>query len=125
MIEKIQHLISRFDYGALAIFGIALGMGLAAWGVAYSIGMLNARAVEAMARQPEVAGKVGAHAQLMTFLQEGIGLGCVLLLYMLGNSVMGKFTPAKPVNEIVEVVQKAENSNLGASQSTKNDTHQE
>lgn len=45
------------DRGLIAL-SAALAIGLAAFGAAISIGLATARAVDATARQPEIAGKV-------------------------------------------------------------------
>jgi F-type H+-transporting ATPase subunit c len=45
------------DKGLIAI-GAALAIGLAACGAAISIGLASAKAFDASARQPEIAGKI-------------------------------------------------------------------
>ena len=42
----------------LSILGAAIGAGLAAIGVGLGIGFIGSRAVEGIARQPEVSGKI-------------------------------------------------------------------
>ena len=42
----------------LSILGAAIGAGLAAIGVGIGIGFIGSRAVEGVARQPEVSGKI-------------------------------------------------------------------
>jgi F-type H+-transporting ATPase subunit c len=51
------------DTGIIAL-GAALAIGLAATGAAIGIGMASSKAFEAIARQPEIAGKI--QALLMT-----------------------------------------------------------
>ena len=59
----------------LSILGAAIGAGLAAIGVGIGIGFIGSRAVEGVARQPEVSGKI----------IEGVGLFalviCILALF--------------------------------------------
>jgi len=43
---------------ALAYFGAALGLGLIVIGAGLGIGRVGGQAVEGMARQPEIAGKI-------------------------------------------------------------------
>ncbi len=51
------------DRGLIAL-GAALAIGLASFGAAISIGIASAKAFDATARQPEIAGKI--QAVLMT-----------------------------------------------------------
>jgi len=55
----------------MGIMGIGLGMGILVFGAAFGIGKLGASATEAMARQPEVAGKISTAAIILAALIEG------------------------------------------------------
>lgn len=55
----------------MGIMGVGLGLGILVLGAAYGIGKLAAAAVEAMARQPEVAGKITTTAIVLAALIEG------------------------------------------------------
>jgi F-type H+-transporting ATPase subunit c len=62
--------------------GAALAMGLAAFGAAFAIGHLVGKTMEAMARQPEVAG------QLRTTMLIAIAFVEALALYTLVVSLL-------------------------------------
>jgi F-type H+-transporting ATPase subunit c len=51
--------------------GIGIGLGILVLGAAYGIGKLAASAVESIARQPEVAGKISTTAIVLAALIEG------------------------------------------------------
>jgi len=59
------------DGGTSISFSGAFGVGLVAIGAAYGIGRLAASAVEAMARQPEVAGNIQTAMIIAAALIEG------------------------------------------------------
>ncbi len=57
----------------------ALGAGLAAIGVGIGIGRIGGQAVEAMARQPEMAGKIQNAMIIAAALVEAVGLFAVVV----------------------------------------------
>ncbi len=59
--------------------GAGLGVGLALIGGGRGIGNIGARAVEAMARQPEVAGPIGTNMIISAALIEGATLFAVVV----------------------------------------------
>ena len=64
----------------------AIGAGLAVIGVGIGIGRIGGSAMEAIARQPEAAGKIQTAMIIAAALVEGVGLfGIVVAL--LGNAV--------------------------------------
>ncbi|NQW25942.1 MAG: ATP synthase F0 subunit C [Cryomorphaceae bacterium] len=59
----------------------ALGAGLAVIGIGIGIGLIGGRAMEAIARQPEVTGKIQTNMIILAALIEGAGLfGIVVAL---------------------------------------------
>jgi F-type H+-transporting ATPase subunit c len=70
-----------------------IGAGIAAIGVigpGCGIGIASARALEGMARQPEMAGKLLANAIILAALMEALGLLAfvvAILLYLNGTKV--------------------------------------
>lgn len=70
----------------MTYLGAALGIGLAALGTGIGIGILAGKAMEAMARQPEMA------AQLRTTMLIAIAFVEALALYALVVSFMLVFT---------------------------------
>ncbi len=64
----------------------AIGAGLAAIGVGIGIGRIGGQAVEAMARQPEMANKIQTAMIIAAALVEAVGLFAVVVSLMgLGN----------------------------------------
>ncbi len=64
----------------------AIGAGLAAIGVGIGIGRIGGQAVEAMARQPEMANRIQTAMIIAAALVEAVGLFAVVVSLMgLGN----------------------------------------
>jgi F-type H+-transporting ATPase subunit c len=72
---------------AWALNGAGIGAGLAIVGVGIGIGRIGGQAVEGMARQPEMAGRIQTSALLFAALVEGAGLFAVVIAFM----IQGKF----------------------------------
>ncbi len=65
----------------------AIGAGLAVIGVGLGIGRIGGQAVEAMARQPEMANKIQTAMLIAAALVEAVGLFAVVVSLMgLGNN---------------------------------------
>lgn len=60
----------------------ALGMGLAVIGAGIGIGQVGAKAMEAIARQPEAVGDIRANMILMAALVEGAALIAILVSFL-------------------------------------------
>ena len=76
------------DYtGAWAMMGAAIGAGLAVVGAGIGIAGVGGKAVEAMARQPEMAGKVGTQGLIFAALVEGAALIAIVVAFL----IVGKF----------------------------------
>jgi F-type H+-transporting ATPase subunit c len=76
------------DYAAAwGLMGAGIGAGLAIVGVGLGVGRIGGQAVEAMARQPEMAPKVQTAALIFAALVEGAGLFAVVIAFM----IQGKF----------------------------------
>ena len=54
-----------------ALFGAAIGIGLAIIGAGLGLGRIGGQAAEAIARQPEAAGEIRGAARLIAVLLEG------------------------------------------------------
>jgi F-type H+-transporting ATPase subunit c len=61
----------------------AIGMGLAVIGAGIGIGNIGAKAMEAIARQPEAVGDIRANMILMAALVEGAALIAIIIAYIL------------------------------------------
>lgn len=72
----------------LGLFGAAIGAGLAIIGAAIGIGMIGSRAVEAMARQPEVAGNIQTAAIILAALIEGATLFALVVTFLIQSGVL-------------------------------------
>lgn len=59
----------------------ALGAGLAVIGAGLGIGQIGGKAMEAIARQPEVVGDIRANMILTAALVEGAALVCMVLAF--------------------------------------------
>ncbi len=57
-----------------AYIGACIGAGLAVLGVGLGLGRIGASALESIARQPEVAGKIQTNMLLAAVLVEGVGI---------------------------------------------------
>lgn len=71
---------------ALAPVGAAIGASIAAIGAGIGIGKIGAAAMEAIARQPEVAGDIRSNMIVIAALIEGVALFavivCILALFV-------------------------------------------
>lgn len=65
----------------------AIGMGLAVIGAGIGIGNIGAKAMEAIARQPEAVGDIRANMILMAALVEGAALIAIIVAYILPVAV--------------------------------------
>jgi len=70
---------------AMAWLAAGLGIGLAALGTAIGIGMLGAKSVEAVARQPEAGGTIQRMMILAIAFIEALCLYALLVSIMLAN----------------------------------------
>ncbi len=73
--------------GAWAMFGAAVGAGLAVIGAGLGIGRIGGQAVEGMARQPEAAGRIQTAGLILAALIEGAALFAIVVAFL----IQGKF----------------------------------
>ena len=78
---------SREYSGAWAMFGAAVGAGLAVIGAGIGIGRIGGSATEGMARQPEMAGRIQTAALILAALIEGATLFAIVVAFL----IQGKF----------------------------------
>ena len=64
----------------------AVGMGLAVIGAGIGIGNVGAKAMEAIARQPEAVGDIRSNMILMAALIEGAALIAIVLAFLGANA---------------------------------------
>ena len=77
--------------GALnnGLLGAALGAGLAVIGAGIGIGLIGSRAMEGMARQPEIAGTIQTGAIILAAFVEGAALFAIVVAFQIQGSVFG------------------------------------
>jgi F-type H+-transporting ATPase subunit c len=73
--------------GAWAMLGAGIGAGLAVIGAGIGIGRLAGQAMDGMARQPEMAGRIQTGAIIFAALIEGVALFAVVIAFL----IQGKF----------------------------------
>ena len=73
--------------GAWGLLGAGLGGGLATIGAGIGIGRLAGQAMDGMARQPEMAGRIQTGAIIFAALIEGVALFAVVISFL----IQGKF----------------------------------
>src|SRR6476660_7984833 len=73
--------------GAWAMWGAGVGAGLAVIGAGIGIGRLAGQAMDGMARQPEMAGRIQTGAIIFAALIEGGALFAVVIAFL----IQGKF----------------------------------
>jgi F-type H+-transporting ATPase subunit c len=71
--------------GAWAMLGAGIGAGLAVIGAGIGIGRLAGQAMDGMARQPEIAGKLQTGAIIFAALIEGVALFAVVISFVIQN----------------------------------------
>lgn len=71
---------------ALGVLGIGLGIGIVVVGAGIGIGAIGGRAMEAMGRQPEIAGTIRGSMLIALAFIEGIAffglIACVIALFV-------------------------------------------
>ena len=63
-----------------------IGMGLTIIGAGIGLGRIGSAAVEAMARQPEIAGSIQTGMLIVAAMLEGATLASVILCFLVGNA---------------------------------------
>lgn len=71
--------------GSFTTLGPGIGAGLAVVGAGMGIGRVGASAVESMARQPEIAGKLQTTMLIAAAFIEGVALFVVAVCFLLGS----------------------------------------
>lgn len=71
------------------LLGAALGAGLMVIGVGLGIGLIGSRAVESMARQPEIAGQIQTAGLILSALIEGAALFGLVIMFLVQSQLFG------------------------------------
>jgi F-type H+-transporting ATPase subunit c len=80
---------SKNYLGAWALLGAGIGAGLAVVGAGIGIGRIGGSTAEAMARQPEMAGRIQTASIIFAALIEGAALFAIVLWFFTQNKVIG------------------------------------
>lgn len=71
--------------GNFSTLGAGIGAGLSIIGAGLGIGKIGGQAMEAMARQPEIANKVQTAMLIASALIEGATLFAIVVCFMIGR----------------------------------------
>jgi F-type H+-transporting ATPase subunit c len=74
------------------LLGAGIGAGLILIGVGLGIGLIGGRAMEGMARQPEMAGSIQTAAIILAALVEGAGLFALVIMFLIQTGIFGAVT---------------------------------
>ncbi len=82
---------------ALAYLGAGLGAGLSIIGAGIGVGVIGAKGVESMARQPEMSGEIRTAVIIYAALIEGMTFFALVITFMLAT-----MKPVSVSNQAVE-----------------------
>jgi F-type H+-transporting ATPase subunit c len=81
--------IAQYAFLNNGLLGAAIGAGLAIIGAGIGIGWIGSRAMEGMARQPEVAGNIQTAAIILAALIEGATLFALVVMFLIQGGILG------------------------------------
>ena len=76
---ELLSIILQDTGSGLAVFGVALGVGIAVLAAGWGIGKIGTSAMEGIARQPEAAGDIRMNMIISAALIEGVALFAVVV----------------------------------------------
>jgi F-type H+-transporting ATPase subunit c len=71
------------------LLGAGIGAGLIVIGCGLGIGLIGGRAMEGMARQPEMAGSIQTGALILAALVEGVALFGLVIMFLIQSAIFG------------------------------------
>ena len=74
---------------ANGLLGAGIGAGLIVIGAGIGIGLIGGRAMEGMARQPEMAGSIQTGALILAALVEGAALFGLVIMFLIQQQMFG------------------------------------
>lgn len=84
ILAMLQEAVSpEYATNFLALFGKAIGAGLAVIGAAIGIGRIGSSMTESMARQPEAAGTIQTASIILAALIEGAALFALVIAFLI------------------------------------------
>ncbi len=72
--------------GSMSALGAGIGAGLAVIGAGIGIGSIGGRAMESMARQPEMAGRIQTGMLIVAAFVEGAALFAIAVCFLVGRA---------------------------------------
>jgi F-type H+-transporting ATPase subunit c len=87
MLALLQETAAASAGKGYGLIGAGLAAGLAVLGAGVGIGRIGGQAVEAMARQPEMAARVQTGALILAAFIEGVALFGIVIAFL----IQGKF----------------------------------
>ncbi len=75
------------EFFANGLLGAGIGAGLILIGIGLGIGLIGGRAVEAIARQPEISGTIQVAGIIFSALIEGAGLFGLVIMFLIQNAI--------------------------------------
>ena len=87
MVLAFQAANSFLENGLL---GAGLGAGLILIGAGLGIGLIGGRAMEGMARQPEMAGNIQTAAIILAALIEGATLFALVIMFLIQSGILAQ-----------------------------------
>ncbi|MCS6969006.1 MAG: ATP synthase F0 subunit C [Cytophagales bacterium] len=72
--------------GSIGALGAGIGAGIAVLGAGLGIGRIGGGAVESMARQPEMSGRIQTAMLIAAGLIEGAALFAIAVCFIIGNA---------------------------------------
>jgi len=88
-VQAVQVANSFLENGLL---GAGIGAGLILIGAGIGIGLIGGRAMEGMARQPEMAGNIQTAAIILAALIEGATLFALVIMFLIQSGILGQAT---------------------------------
>jgi F-type H+-transporting ATPase subunit c len=71
------------------LLGAGIGAGLILIGAGLGIGLIGGRAMEGMARQPEMGGSIQTAAIILSALIEGAALFGLVIMFLIQSAIIG------------------------------------
>jgi F-type H+-transporting ATPase subunit c len=83
LLQEVAGAFNQNYTAAWAQLGAGIGAGVAVIGAGIGIGRLAGQAMDGMARQPEMAGRIQTGAIIFAVLVEGVTLFAIVIAYLI------------------------------------------
>jgi len=88
LLQEVAGAFNQSYTAAWAQLGAGIGAGIGVIGAGIGIGRLAGQAMDGMARQPEMAGRIQTGAIIFAALVEGVALFAIVIAFL----IQGKFS---------------------------------